>query len=268
MDIKETNVCAFTNRLLDESWKYAIPFVVKGRENKKSLPIWSFIEQIGVAIKHSTNPNFAMVTFQYSDLKRIYSVIYPIVGLVGYNEEVTRDYHFFEKFDYEQIKLNAIAQEEYLTRLKSLANPSPSSRLSIIALAKWTIEDEIELLKETLLIPWQVDNLKNHYELNTLINFQQNEPTVIEFFEKRGFAEPYSIMRCEPKDLKSAIAEKILVKVYCEDKQVMSYLNSPRFAFVNDKGMADIWWFKEDFFEFAKLAKQYPNTLVNHFPMG
>ena len=251
-----------------------IPFTIKGRGNKKSLPIWSITEQIGMVIRHSFNANFQMVTFQYLNLKRIYSVLFPIVAVVNCGEEVTRDYQHFEKFDLKQSKLNALAQLEHLTGLQNLANTSLSSKLNYLnhsrasndKSALWTIEDETELLKQTLLIPWQPENLQNYYELE--INFQQNEPTVIEFFEKRGFAEPYSAIRSTPKDLKRTVTSKELIKVYCDDKQVMSHLTDYRIVFVNEKQIADIWWLKEQFLDFPMMYRQYPATLVNQFPLG
>lgn len=273
MNIKETGVGAFINSLLDELWKVVIPFTIKTKGNKKSLPIWSIIDPIGMAIQHSSSPNFQMVTFTYLNLRRIYSVIFPIVAVVNFNEEVTRDYHYFEKFDHEQIKLNAHRQNEHLVGLQNLTSPSPSNSLNAgrpvddESAAQWTVEDETELLKQTLLIPWRPDNLRTYY-LEQDINFQQDEPSVIEFFERRGFAEPYSMIRCEPQSLKSAVAAKSLVKVYCDDKQVMSYLTDPRFVFVNHKELADIWWFKGHFFDFALLYSKHPTILVNQFPLG
>lgn len=269
-DIDETNGCAFINSLLEESWKFSVPFTLKSKGKKKSLPIWS-ITELGGVIQHSPTPNFQMVTFQYLNLKRIYSLIFPIVSVVNYNEEVTRDYHFFEKFDHEQIKLNALTQCEHLTYLQTLPNSSLSGYLNHGAsddksAVQWTFEDETELLKQTLMIPWEPDNLQNYHELE--INYQQNEPTVVEFFEKRGFAEPYSMIRSTPNDLKSAVSTKELIKVYCDDKQVMLYLKDYRYVFVNDKELADIWWLKDHFHEFATMYRNYPTILVNQFPLG
>ena len=82
MDVDDKNVCSFINNLLDESWRYIIPFTIRSKSKKKSLPIWSFIDQIGMVIRHSFNANFQMITFQYLNLKKIYSILFPIKGKI------------------------------------------------------------------------------------------------------------------------------------------------------------------------------------------
>lgn len=131
---------------------------------------------------------------------------------------------------------------------------------------RWTVEDETKLLKRTLLIPWQPDNLLDYFELD--INFQQREPCVIELFDRRLFIEPYSMMRFEPSGLKSRLAHKKQIKVYCDNKQIMNCLTDERFVFVNDQQLADIWWFTSYFLDFAKMYTESPTTLINQFPLG
>ena len=159
-------------------------------------------------------------------------------------------------------------QEDYLNRLENLAKPSPLNRINLNSqsILKWTVEDETELFKQTLLIPWMPENLLDYYELD--INYQQTEPSAIDFFAKRGFIEPYSMIRNEPRNLKEIIAFKSQIKVYCDDKQIVNYLTDQRFVFVNDRALADIWWYSSYFFEFAKMYSDHPTILINQFPLG
>lgn len=217
-----------------------------------------------------------MVTFQYLNLKRIYSVLFPIVPIINYNDEVTRDYTLFFKFNYEQIKLNAQMQQDFLDQQKNTRffylvneiNLNSSESISETESLKWTTEKEVELLKQTLILPWKSETLLDHYYQYEKINYQQNEPSILEFFHKRGFIEPYSMIRCEPTNLKCLIAAKNQIKVYCDHKPVINYLTDEKYVFVQNPDLADIWWYNEPFFEFSKMYKNNPNVLINQFPLG
>jgi len=114
MNVNDTDACTFIDNILSESWKYAISFQIKSKGNKKSLPIWSITQQVGMVIKHSFDPNFQMITFRYLNSKRIYSIIFPIKSIVNYGDEVTRDYSYFEKLNYDQLEFNAQMQQKHI----------------------------------------------------------------------------------------------------------------------------------------------------------
>ncbi|KAI3415547.1 Tubulin--tyrosine ligase-like protein 12 [Globodera pallida] len=92
--LTEQSQGAVDDRIMDEIWKYAMTYSVRIRNaemDEGQIPLWYLMDEFGIRIGHSLQPNAKMVPFLNLSDQMTYSLLFPVQN-VSADDIVTRNY--------------------------------------------------------------------------------------------------------------------------------------------------------------------------------
>ncbi|KAL3100467.1 hypothetical protein niasHT_021914 [Heterodera trifolii] len=86
--------CEMDDLIIDEMWKYAMTYSIRmlnSEMDEHQIPIWYVMDEFGVRIGHSLQPNVKMASFLDLSENMAYSLLFPVQN-ISEGDTVTRNY--------------------------------------------------------------------------------------------------------------------------------------------------------------------------------